>query len=506
MNDMNWSAISPEVIIAIMACVIALAGVGAKKDGRHTLVYVLSQLTLLAAAVLTLLSFCDSYQVVNNQLQFAKPVVAWGGMVVIDPMSGLLKFCAIVAVMLILCYGRSYAQSRQMLKGEWFTLTLFSLLGAMIMISGNNMVTLYLGLEVMSLSLYALVALRRDHTDATEAAMKYFILGALASGFMLYGMSMVYGGSGGHLEINAIAQALSAQAQESSGIVTVAQQRVLIFGLVFVVAGLAFKLGAVPFHMWVPDVYQGAPTVITLLVSSMPKFAALALAFRMLVEALPIMHTQWSQMLMVLATLSLLVGNFAAIMQNNVKRMLAYSTIAQIGFVLFGLFSGGQGAAAGYQSAVFYLMAYVLTTLVSFGVLLYLSRGDVEFEKLDDLKGLNKRSPLIAGVMAIAMFSLAGIPPLVGFYAKLFVLQSMLSAGYTALAVYAVIMSLIAAFYYLRVVKVMYFDEPLDTVPSAVYGGCEQRCVLSVNGLLVLLFGIFPGFLVNACVIAASAI
>ena len=497
-ENMVWSAIFPEMILAVMACVITLIGLGKGRTEKQTAPYVLSQLTLLAVAILELIQFINGYK-----------VVAWNGMVVVDQFASLLKFCAAIAVMLILSYGRSYALSRQMLKGELFSLALLSLLGAMIMISGYNLLMLYLGLEVMSLSLYALVALRRDNKNATEAAMKYFVLGALASGFMLYGMSLIYGASGANLEIGSIINALYADKNPS-----IEQNRVLIFGLVFLVSGLAFKLGVVPFHMWVPDVYQGSPTVITLFVSSMPKLAAYAMAVRLLVDMLSIMHVQWQQMLMILAVLSLLVGNLAAIMQSNIRRMLAYSTIAQMGFILLDLLSGGWTMSVGnklqgggYQSGMFYLISYVLTTLASFGVLLYLSRNGEKFDKINDLKGLNQHSPLMAAVMAIAMFSLAGIPPLVGFYAKLFVLQALVHAGFTAVAVYAVIMSLIGAYYYLRVVKVMYFDAPEENTPKVVtHGGNEQRYLLSLNGLAILLLGIFPGFLMTGCIVAIRSI
>lgn len=493
MDKMNLIAVYPEIVILVMTCVIALFDLSVKSPNR-TATYVLTQLTLVIVAAMELSYFGAGYT-----------FRAWGGMVVADPLADLLKFFAVVTTMVILAYARPYAAEKQLLKGEFFTLTLFILLGAMVMISGHNFLTLYLGLEVLSLALYALVALRRDHGRSTEAAMKYFVLGALASGFLLYGMSMVYGATGS-LDVASVFRA-SARLDVN--------QPVLVFGLVFLVAGLAFKLGVVPFHMWVPDVYEGAPTVVTLIVSSVPKLAAFAMCIRLLVGAMLLMFQQWQQMLIVLSVLSLLVGNFAAIMQSNVKRMLAYSTISQMGFVLLGLLSGGIGTqlnfghmVGAYGAALFYVIGYVLTTLATFGVLIYLSRNGVDCERLDDLKGLNRRSPLVAGVMAVAMFSLAGVPPTVGFYAKLSVLQALVTTGQTgliALTVFAVLMSLVGAFYYLRIVKLMYFDAPPEGVAS-LEGQREQRFVLSLNGFAVLFFGVLPGSLMMLSVYAIGAL
>jgi NADH-quinone oxidoreductase subunit N len=363
------------------------------------------------------------------------------------------------------------------------------------MISGQNFIVIYLGLELLTLSSYALVALRRDHAQASEAAMKYFVLGAMASGFLLYGMSMMYGATGS-LELSAVLKAIA------SGQVN---HQVLVFGLVFIVAGLAFKIGAVPFHMWIPDVYQGAPTAATLMIGGAPKLAAFAILVRLLVEGLLPLAFDWQQMLALLAIGSLLIGNLAAIAQTNLKRMLAYSTISQMGFVLLGFVAGvinGETtlAANAYSSAMFYMVSYVLTTLAAFGVIMLLARQGFESEEITDLAGLNQRSPLYAGVMAICLFSMAGIPPMVGFYAKLSVLQSLVASGqgfYLGLAIFAVIMSLIGAFYYLRVVKVMYFDEPVTA--TTVSASLDVRLVLSTNGLLVLLLGIFPGALMALC-------
>jgi NADH-quinone oxidoreductase subunit N len=399
-------------------------------------------------------------------------------------------------VMVTLVYGRPYAADRDMLRGgELFSLAMLAYLGMSIMISGNNFLVIYLGLELLTLSSYALVALRRDNAAATEAAMKYFVLGAMASGFLLYGLSMLYGATGS-LDVNTVFKAVA------SGQI---KHQVLVFGLVFVVAGLAFKLGVVPFHMWIPDVYHGAPTAVTLLVAGAPKLAAFAIVIRLLVEGLLPLAFDWQQMLGVLAIASLLVGNLAAIAQTNLKRMLAFSTIAQMGFVLLGLMAGvvngnALSAANAYSAAMFYVVTYVLTTLATFGVIMLLAREGFESEEITDFAGLNQRSPLYAGVMAVCMFSLAGIPPLVGFYAKLAVLQALVSAGdvaHIALAVFAVVMSLIGAFYYLRVIKVMYFDNPTTVEP--VIAPLDVRAVLSMNGALVLILGIVPGGLMALC-------
>jgi NADH-quinone oxidoreductase subunit N len=455
------------------------------KSPKRTGTYVLTLASLGGVALLHAL-YADAGQTLYG----------FGRMVVSDPMGHWLKCFATIAVMVTLVYSRPYAADRDMLRGgEIFSLSLFALLGMSMMISGQNFIVIYLGLELLTLSSYALVALRRDHAQASEAAMKYFVLGAMASGFLLYGMSMMYGATGS-LELSAVLKAIA------SGQVN---HQVLVFGLVFIVAGLAFKIGAVPFHMWIPDVYQGAPTAATLMIGGAPKLAAFAILVRLLVEGMLPLAFDWQQMLSLLAIGSLLIGNLAAIAQTNLKRMLAYSTISQMGFVLLGFVAGvinGETtlAANAYSSAMFYMVSYVLTTLAAFGVIMLLARQGFESEEITDLAGLNQRSPLYAGVMAICLFSMAGIPPMVGFYAKLSVLQSLLASGqgfYLGLAIFAVIMSLIGAFYYLRVVKVMYFDEPVTA--TTVSASLDVRLVLSTNGLLVLLLGIFPGALMALC-------
>ncbi|HPU54007.1 MAG TPA: NADH-quinone oxidoreductase subunit NuoN, partial [Burkholderiaceae bacterium] len=412
-----------------------------------------------------------------------------------DELARLLKVCAYVATAVTLLYARVYIAQRQMYRGEFYTLALFALLGQMVMISSNNLLVTYLGLELMSLALYALAALRRDSGRATEAAIKYFVLGALASGFLLYGMSMVYGGTGS-LDLPDIARALSTGQ---------ANRTVMVFGVVFIVAGLAFKFGAVPFHMWVPDVYQGTPTAVTLLIAGAPKLAAFALAFRVLAEGLIGVAADWQQMLTVLCVASLVVGNLIAIAQTNFKRMLAYSTIAQVGFVLLGLLSGVIGgdpkaAPEAYSASLFYIITYVLTTLGTFGLIQLMARQGFEAEEISDLRGLNRRSPWMAFVALILMFSLAGIPPTVGFYAKLVVLQAVVHADMVWLAVLAVVASLVGAFYYLRIVKTLYFDEPTDT--NQLVSGPSARAAMGVNGALVLLLGVLPSPLLTACIVA----
>jgi len=483
MNDLNWLAVTPEILLLGAACLVALLDLFVTSV-RRTPTYLLTMVSLAAVAGLHLCA-----------LDNGTSVYAMQKMVVTDAMGHLLSLCATLAVMGSLVYAQVYAGDREMLKGELFTLSMFALLGISIMIIGNNFLSIYLGLELMSLSLYALVALRRDNAQATEAAMKYFVLGALASGFLLYGLSMMYGATGS-LDLAEVYKGASA------GDVN---KQVLAFGLVFIVAGLAFKLGVVPFHMWVPDVYQGAPTAATLMVAGAPKLAAFAITIRLLVEGLMSTATDWQQMLMILAVASMTLGNLAAIAQTNLKRMLAYSGIAQLGFMLLGfvptVVAGNTVSAGnGYGSSLFYVLTYVLTTMGTFGLIMILSRPGFESEQISDLSGLNKRSPVLAGVMAVFMFSLAGIPPTVGFYAKLAVLQALITTNSTLLlqiSIVAVVLSLFGAFYYLRIVKVMYFDEPTDAAPIAEGG--SARVLLSVNALVVLALGILPSGLMTLC-------
>ena len=489
-DNYSWITVYPEIVLLTLACVITLVDLGVKSAGRGK-TYVLTLITLAIVA------FMQAEYALSglNQYGFSKMVVS-------DQMGNWLKCFATVAVLVTLVYGRAYAGQRDMLRGgELFTLSLFGLLGMFVMISGNNFLVIYMGLELLTLSSYALVALRRDSEVATEAAMKYFVLGAMASGFLLYGLSMMYGATG-TLDVNQVAQAIA------TGQI---KHQVLVFGLVFVVSGLAFKLGVVPFHMWIPDVYHGAPTAVTLLIGGAPKLAAFAIFIRLLVEGMLPLAVDWQQMLMLLSIGSLLIGNLAAIAQTNIKRMLAFSTISQMGFVLLGLMSGvingnTMSSADAYGASMFYVVTYVLTTLATFGVILLLSRKGFESEEIIDFAGLNQRSPQLAAIMAVCLFSLAGIPPMVGFYAKLSVLQALISSGQTmdiGLAVFAVMMSLVGAFYYLRVVKVMYFDEPLQSAP--IEAPTDARVVLSINGALVLLLGLVPHFLMALCAQAVAA-
>jgi NADH-quinone oxidoreductase subunit N len=484
-TTMNWLVAYPEMALLAMTCVIAIGDLFSN-DPKRRLTFWLTQFALGVVAYMHW-AYADS----------GLTLYGMQGMVVTDPMGHLLALFSTLAVMVTLAYAQPYIAEREMLKGEFFVLTLFMLLGIFVMVAANNFLVVYLGLELMSLSLYALVALRRDSALATEAAMKYFVLGALASGFLLYGLSMMYGATGS-LMIPEVFDAI--------GKGTINPQ-VLVFGVVFIVAGLAFKLGAAPFHMWIPDVYHGAPTAVTLLVAGAPKLAAFAITMRLLVEGLLGLAVDWQQMLVVLAVASLVIGNFAAIAQRNLKRLLAYSAIAQIGFMLLALASGvvsgnTLSAANAYSSAMFYMVTYVLTTLGSFGLILLLARRGFESEEIDDLAGLGRRSPWMAGVMALFMFSLAGIPPTVGFYAKLSVLQALVTtniAAYLWLAVVAVLLSLIGAFYYLRIVKVMYFDEPVGAAAATPEGYGGARALLALNGAAVLLFGLLPGGLMALC-------
>lgn len=464
---------APEIFMLAMVSAILIIDLFLS-DARRIWTYGLTQATLLATAGFILVAGGEDVAYTFN------------GMFVGDPMSDVLKIACCLAVAAMLVYSRAYASFRGIYRGEFFVLSLFSTLGMMIMISANHFLVLYLGLELMSLSLYAMVALPRDSAISTEAAMKYFVLGALSSGMLLYGMSMIYGATGS-LEVTEVAQRIA----DGDAV-----PAILVFGLVFAVAGIAFKLGAVPFHMWVPDVYHGAPTAVTLLIGTAPKLAAFAFVMRLLVQALgaPQLLIEWQQMLVLLAVASLAIGNITAIAQTNLKRMLAYSAISHVGFLLLGILSG---SIEGFGAAMFYTIVYVLMGLGTFGMILLLSRENFEADNLEDFKGLNQRNPWYAFVMLLLMFSMTGIPPTVGFWAKLFVLQAALATGYGWLAVVAVLFSLIGAFYYLRVVKLMYFDAPTDTHPLRAHA--DVRALMSVNGLAVLGLGLMPGVLLAVC-------
>ncbi|MGB4064736.1 MAG: NADH-quinone oxidoreductase subunit NuoN [Azonexus sp.] len=479
----NLLPAAPEIFLTVMALAILMIDL-LVKDSRRTVIFVLTQLTLIGCAAI---QFATS----TGEITYT-----FSNMFVDDLMSDLLKLFLYMTMVIVMFYSRGYIIDRDsMNKGEYYVLALFATLGMMVMISANHFLTIYIGLELLSLSLYAMVAMNRDSVQSTEAAMKYFVLGALASGLLLYGMSMIYGATG-TLEITGIAERLYGGGVNKS---------VMVFGLVFLVAGLAFKLGVVPFHMWIPDVYHGAPTSVTLLIGSAPKLAAFAIVMRLLVNGLITMAADWQAMLIILSVLSMAIGNLAAIAQTNLKRMLAYSAISHMGFMLLGIVTGvvsgdARYALNAYSSAMFYVIAYVLMSAGTFGMILLMSRAGFEAENIEDFKGLNKRSPWFAGIMLMLMFSMAGVPFFIGFFAKFSVLQAVVAAGYMWLAIVAVLFSLIGTFYYLRVVKVMYFDAPADDTPLAA--PMDMRILISANGLAVAALGIFPQVIMSLCAYA----
>ncbi len=461
----------PEIFILAMACAILILDLFLDDSNRHV-GYLLTLATLVGAAVLTVRSFHHT------------AVYTFNHMFVADTLADVIDLAIYGMTFFVLVYSRRYLRERGMFRGEYFVLALFGVVGMMVMTSATHFLTLYLGLELLSLSQYAMVAFQRDSSLATEAAMKYFVLGALASGMLLYGMSMLYGVTGS-LDIGVVRQKIEAM---SHGNV------VLIFGLVFIVVGLAFKLGAVPFHMWIPDVYQGAPTAVTLYIGTMPKLAVFAMIIRLLVGGLQGLSASWQEMFMIMAVLSMALGNLIAIAQTNIKRMLAYSTISHMGFFLLGIVSAGP---AGYGAAMFYMLVYASMSLGGFGMVILLSRAGFEADTLDDFRGLNQRSPWHAFIMLLLMFSMAGVPPTAGFYAKLLVFQAIISAGYVWLAVVGVLLSVVGAFYYLRVVKLMYFDAPVDSSPIRV--DADLQLMMGINGLAMIAVTPWVGALVNLC-------
>ena len=461
----------PEIFLGIAACAILLLDLLLTDAQRHW-IGVLAVLSLLITALLA------AGQPVSGR------IIALGGMFELDRMAQVLKVVSLLIVALVFIYSTDYLRRRAILKGEYYVLGLFATLGILVLISAANLITVYLGLELMSLCLYAMVAFDRESGKAAESAIKFFVLGSMASGTLLYGMSILYGVTGS-LQLSEIAAALHNGLAANVGI---------LFGIAFIIVGVGFKFGAVPFHMWIPDVYEGSPTCVTLFIGSAPKIGAFALAMRLLPEGLGFSQPDWSQMLVVLAVLSLAIGNVVAIAQSNLKRMLAYSTISHVGFILLGILSG---TAQGYQAAMFYTITYVIVATGSFGMILLLSRQGFEADMLTDFKGLNVRIPWFAGLMAIHMFSLTGLPPFVGFWAKLGVLQAVLSVNDTWLAVVAVLFSVVGAFFYLRVVKLMYFDEPTDV--AVIGGSVLMRTMLSTNALVVFALGMVPSALLVLC-------
>jgi NADH-quinone oxidoreductase subunit N len=461
----------PEIFLALAACVILMLDL-LLKDTQRRVTGVLAVISLLVTAVLVAAE------------PLTGKVVALGGLFELDRMAQVLKVVTLLTVSVVFVYSTDYLQRRSILKGEYFVLGLFATLGGMVLISAASLITLYLGLELMSLCLYAMVAFDRDSGIAAESAIKYFVLGSMASGTLLYGMSIIYGMTG-HLELAEIANTVRSGMGGNIG---------LVFGIAFVIVGVGFKFGAVPFHMWIPDVYEGSPTSVTVFIGTASKLAAFALAMRLLPEALGASVADWSQMLVVLSVLSMAIGNIVAIAQSNLKRMLAYSTISHVGYVLLGILSG---TAQGYQAAMFYMISYVVVAAGAFGMILLLARQGFEADKIADFKGLNARSPWFAGMMAILMFSLAGLPPFVGFWAKLGVIQAVLGVDMIWLAVIAVLFSVVGAYFYLRIVKLMYFDEPVDT--TLIGGSMLMRTVLSANALLAFGLGVIPGALLQIC-------
>ena len=468
----QFSAAAPEITLLTLICIVLVADLFVKDEQRVATAW-LSIASLVVTAWVLIATAPQS------------PVMIFDGSYVSDALSQVLKLAAVGVVALGFLYAREYLQQNDLLKGEFFLLGLFGLLGMMIMISSNSLLTMYLGLETLSLSLYALVALERKSASAAESAMKYFILGAIASGSLLYGISWIYGLTGS-LQFDEIAAVVR------SGDVTGTP---LYFGLAFITVGIAFKFGAVPFHMWLPDVYQGARTPVTLYIASAPKLAALALVMRVLVDGLGDLHGVWQGMVMVLAVLSLLIGNIVAIAQTNIKRMLGYSAIAHVGFILMAVFTGTE---QGYAAALFYTLTYVVMAAGAFGMVILLSRRGFEAEHLGDFKGLNARSPWFALMMLFFMFGMAGVPPWVGFIAKLNVISAVLGAGFPGLAVLLVLASVVGAYYYLRVIWYMYFDAAEDK--SVFQAELDTRLVLSLNGVAVLVLGVLPGWLMALCI------
>ena len=466
----------PEITLLTLACLVLIVD-AFSEDPLHLLTYWTTQASLLVVLALVLYYFPEN------------PQIAFHGSFVSDSMSAILKafMCGISFVVFL--YSHEYLKEHKFLKGEYFVLGLFAVLGMMIMASAYSLLSVYLGLELLSLSLYAMVAMQRDSSAASEAAMKYFVLGAIASGMLLYGISMIYGLTGS-LDLLTIAERINVDSTN---------HMYLVYGMIFLIIGIAFKLGAAPFHMWVPDVYQGAPTSVTLFISTAPKLAAFAMAMRVLVDGLMPLVSDWQAILAILAVLSMATGNIVAIAQTNIKRMLAYSTIAHVGFLFLGLIAG---TTSGFSGSMFYIISYALMSMGAFGMIILLGRNGFEADMLDDFKGLSERSPWFAFVMLCIMFSMAGVPPFLGFWSKWFVLKELVASGFVELAAIAVLFSIIGAYYYLRIIKLMYFDKP-DSM-TAVKASRHMRFVLSVNGMLILALGLAPNMLMSLCLVALA--
>lgn len=481
MNSTNILLAAPEFWVLTMACVILIVDLFLREE-RRGIIHMLAIMTLVFAAIITLRA--------DYLEEGVRSAVTFNGSFIRDPMGDVLKLFSFLILTIVFIYAKFFLRQFRMYRADFYTLSLFALLGIMLLISANSLVMIYLGLELISLSSYALVAFDRDSRLGSEAAIKYFVLGSMASGMLLYGMSMIYGATGS-MDLYQIAEAVKSVGSDDP---------LLIFGLVFLVVGLAFKLGVVPFHMWIPDVYQGAPIATTLFISSVPKMAAFAMAIRLLQTGLNDMQTDWSQMLSILAVLSIILGNLAAIAQTNIKRMLAYSTISHMGFVLMGLL---PGTAMGYGAGMFYVIVYSIMSAAGFGMIILLSGRGIEADKLDDFKGLNQRNSWYAAVMAMVMFSMAGVPVFVGFFAKWMVIKAALDAGMMWLAIIAVVFSVVGAFYYLRVVKLMYFDEPLTE--AEIEAPVDFRAAISLNGIMMIGLGVFSSSLIAVCMASFGA-
>jgi|TARA_B110000483_G_scaffold240982_2_gene322834 NADH-quinone oxidoreductase subunit N len=475
----NLIPVIPEMVMLAMTCLVLVVDLFLPQAKRgFTLFLTVLTLLLTAAAVIAIAP--------------ADTVSTFGGSFILDQLAVTLKVAILLISALVFIYSRDYLKDHDIYKGEYYVLGLFAVLGMMIMTSAHSFLLVYLGLELLSLSLYAMIAFNRKSIQASESAMKYFVLGAMASGLLLYGISIFYGITG-TLDLNQVSDVVRMQLTENP--------IALSFALTFIVVGLSFKLGAVPFHMWLPDIYQGAPTSVTLFIGTAPKIAGFAMAIRLLVDGLSDLQAEWSQMLLVLAVVSMALGNIVAIVQTNFKRMLAYSTVSHVGFIMLGLLSGTE---VGYSAAMFYTLTYAITASVAFGVLMLLNREGFEAENIDDLTGLNNKNPWYAALLAIALFSMAGLPPTVGFYAKLSVIQAVVSIDMVWLAVVAVLLSVIGLFYYLRVVKAMYFDPSDEGRELTIKESLDVKILLSINGLSLLGLGIFPSGLMAYCILAFS--
>lgn len=475
MNNINtfdtttlWSA-TPEIFLLSAIVVVLLLDLFLTKSFKQT-TYYLTQASLFIAGAL-------AFNLINEP-----QTIIFGGSFILDNMASVFKVFMVGSAMVAMVYTRHYLTQHALFRGEYFILVMLSVLGMMVMVSGYSLLTLYLGLEILSLSLYTLIAIARERAGAVEAALKYFVLGAIASGLLLYGMSMIYGISGS-LNINEIASFASSANLASR------ETLILNFGLVFLVIGIAFKLGAVPFHMWVPDVYQGAPTSVTLFLSTVPKIAAVAMLVRILVDGLGAMHAYWSDLFMILAVLSITLGSVVALMQTNIKRMLAYSTISHVGFIMLGFVTG---VVSGYGAAVFYILVYILMSLAAFGMIILLNKKGFEADQISDFRGLSKHSPWFALMMLVTMLSMAGVPPFIGFYSKFFILQQVISAGFVTVAVVAVVFAVISAYYYLQIIKSMYFEDSDQEI--SIVAPMDMQLILSINAVLILVVGLFPDF------------